>query len=95
MRALGELIDGRASAAAPASAPSDVASRAAAESFTMDNDGGSHATSAAQKLARLVVTAGAARRLLEYFSIDYVELGLPLPSWLSLLPPPVGTLDHR
>ena len=43
-----------------------------------------HATGAATKQLQWF-TPMAAERLLEYFAIDYVELGLPLPAWLDLL----------
>ncbi|EOD07991.1 hypothetical protein EMIHUDRAFT_106329 [Emiliania huxleyi CCMP1516] len=86
--ALGRLIDARALAATPGSAPKHVGQGAAAASFKTDNDSGEHKTDAAARLAGLVATESAARRLLEYYAIDYVELGLELPSFLVKLPLP-------
>ena len=85
--ALSKIIDARASAAG--AAPSDAASRAAAMAFKAPsvNQLNKHATNAVSKISRIVVTAGAARRLLEYFAIDYVELALDLPGWLAELLP--------
>ena len=93
--ALGRLIDARALAATPGSAPKHVGQGAAAASFKTDNDSGGHKTDAAARLAGLVATESAARRLLEYFAIDYVELGLELPSFLVKLPLPALSRSER
>lgn len=64
------------------------ASAAAAASFKERKDAykSGHATIASDKVMN-IMTRRVARRLLEYFSIDYVELGLPLPAFLEELQP--------
>ena len=90
VRALVRAIDGRA----PAEASGGAAAKAAAQSFAQLRESDSHATHAAQKLS-LLVTTHAATRLLAYFAIDYVELDMALPPWLSSLPPPVLSAPQR
>ncbi|KAL1510193.1 hypothetical protein AB1Y20_006523 [Prymnesium parvum] len=80
MRHVAAHIDHCASSQAGAS---DAAMRAYRCVFPVKQDG--HATHAKRHVSRMI-SAFSARRLLEIFSIDYVELELPLPSFLEELP---------
>ena len=44
---------------------------------------GEHSTNAQAKMTSGYFTRRSLERLLRYYSIDYVELNLPLPSWLE------------
>lgn len=84
---LGRRIDAHW-AGATAATSDDLGSTAVAKTFSeLRHAHDPHAKHATSKIEQLM-TVRTARRLLEYFSIDYVELGLPLPEWLRHLPPP-------
>ena len=52
-------------------------------------------TRASERVAKLVATPETARKLLEIYAIDYVELGLELPPFLATLPAPALSPDER
>lgn len=86
--ALGKHLDARAAAQEGAAATehglAEGAGASAAAAFPQSETTG-HETGAGARVAELL-SARAARQLLEYYAIDYVELGLPLPGWLASVP---------
>mmetsp|Transcript_3079 Transcript_3079/g.9190 ORF Transcript_3079/g.9190 Transcript_3079/m.9190 type:complete len:104 (-) Transcript_3079:932-1243(-) len=54
-----------------------------------------HDTRASTRVAKLVATPATARKLLEIYAIDYVELGLAPPPFLAKLPAPALSADER